>query len=251
MNITNTDYNTIAITGATSGIGKEIAKNFSSKGFSIAALGRSQKKLEVLESETSEFSGSVSLYQVDLRNEENILRTFNKIISDLGHIDVWINNAGLGYESPLIDGETKKWQEMLEVNVLALSICTREAIRHMNQRNFPGYIIHINSLSGHRIYKEGGMYAASKYAVTALTEGLRRELHQMKSSIRISQLSLGLVMTEFHEKYYQDSTLADQIYDQFTPLTGKNISEAVEFLLNQPLHVQFHDLQVRPIGQES
>ena len=141
--------------------------------------------------------------------------------------------------------------ETLDVNVIALCICTREAINLMRKlNNDSGHIVHISSMSGHRV-PGSGMYSASKFAVRALTEGLRQELRADQSAIRISSISPGFVETEFAEKYSGSAEAAQQVYSQFPVLQPKDIANGVGYILSQPDYVQVHDLLLRPTQQSS
>lgn len=162
-----------------------------------------------------------------------------------------VNNAGLGHKEPLMSGDTESWREMLEVNILALCICTREAAQDMQAKGGQGHIVHINSMAGHRVPGAGGVYSATKFAVRSLTEGLRRELRQANSQVRVSAISPGFVETEFAEKYAKSADHAKQTYSQFPVLQPEDIAEAVSYALKQPPHVQVHDILVRPTQQPS
>jgi NADP-dependent 3-hydroxy acid dehydrogenase YdfG len=188
---------------------------------------------------------------VDLRQESDILAFFRAIRQRWGGVDVLINNAGLGHKQSLLDGDTEAWRDMLEVNVLALCICTREATRDMRQRGGKGHVVHISSMSGHRVPGGSGMYSATKFAVRSLTEGLRQELRQAGLDIRVSSISPGFVETEFAARYHQSEEKADALYSQFPVLQPDDIANAVIYMLNQPEHVQIHDMLVRPTQQPS
>lgn len=125
-----------------------------------------------------------------MTREEDIINAFNWVTKNLGPVHILINNAGVAHFSTalLIDGPTEAWRNILDVNVLALSIGTREAIKIMRANNINGHIIHINSRGGHFIPNSPGfnMYIPSKHAVTALTDTLRIELNSIKSKIKIS-----------------------------------------------------------------
>jgi NADP-dependent 3-hydroxy acid dehydrogenase YdfG len=194
---------------------------------------------------------TVTAYSTDLRQESDILQLFESIRQTWGGVDVLVNNAGLGHKEPLMAGNTESWREMLDVNVLALCICTREAIQDMQARNGDGHIIHISSMSAHRVPKGSGMYSATKFAVRSLTEGLRQELREANSSIRVSSISPGFVETEFAEKYTKSAETAQKIYSQFPVLQPDDIAEAVWYALSQPPYVQVHDILVRPTAQQS
>ncbi len=237
------------VTGASSGIGKAIALRLATDGYRLAICARRQDKLQQLAEKLEGLGAEVVTQGVDLRQEASILSFFDKIRQTWGGVDVLVNNAGLGHKEPLMSGETEAWREMLEVNVLALCICTREAVQDMEDKG--GHIIHISSMSGHRVPLGSGVYAASKYAVRALTEALRQELRQANSRIKISAISPGFVETEFAEKYNQSEEKAKELYSRFPMLQPEDIANAVGYLLSQPDYVQVHDILLRPTQQMS
>ncbi|MEM1254343.1 MAG: SDR family NAD(P)-dependent oxidoreductase [Cyanobacteria bacterium P01_H01_bin.21] len=242
----------VAITGASSGIGRAIAARLAADGYDLALCARRQQRLTEIADKLSHQHGAAVLTQsVDLRDETQILNWFSAIATRFNSLDVLINNAGLGHKESLTSGTTEKWRETLDVNVIALSICTREAIQLMrNPGQDRGHIVHISSMSGHRV-PGSGMYSASKFAVRALTEGLRQELRADNSAIRISSISPGFVETEFAEKYSGSREQAQQVYSQFPVLQPQDIASAVGYVLSQPDHVQVHDILLRPTQQSS
>ena len=162
----------------------------------VVLAARRQDRLEELEHALLREGLQALSIRVDLRRELDILTLFERIRRHWGGVDVLVNNAGLGHLAPLMSGETESWREMWEINVLGLSICSREVVRDLQQRGGEGHIIHISSMSGHRVPPGSGMYAATKHAVRALTEGLRMELHEAGSPARVSAISPGFVETE-------------------------------------------------------
>ncbi|NER78889.1 MAG: SDR family NAD(P)-dependent oxidoreductase [Leptolyngbya sp. SIO1D8] len=239
------------VTGASSGIGYEIAHVLGANGYRVALCARRRDRLETLKAELADAGVEVLAHPTDLREEAEILALFEVIRQTWGGVDVLINNAGLGHKSPLMSGETKAWQEMLAVNVLALCICTREAVKDMRQRGDNGQIVHISSLSGHRVPGASGVYAATKFAVRALTEGLRQELRAANSQVRVSAISPGLAETEFAEKYHDSTEIAQEVYGRFPVLQPQDVAEAVAYVLAQPTHVQVHDVLLRSVYQVS
>lgn len=238
------------ITGASSGIGSAIATRLAADGYDLALCARRQSRLADLADKLSQHDAAVLTQTVDLRDEAQILDWFDAIATRFNRLDVLINNAGLGYKESLTSGSTEKWRETLDVNVIALSICTREAIKIMRHTGSEGHIVHISSMSGHRV-PGSGMYSASKFAVRALTEGLRQELRADNSTIRISSISPGFVETEFAEKYSGSRAQAQQVYSQFPVLQPQDIANAVGYVLSQPDYVQVHDILLRPTQQSS
>jgi len=249
--MTNTQKKPVAmITGASSGIGLAIAHQLAQAGYNLALCARSQDRLAAAAEALSQYEVEVFTQSVDLRDEPAILSFFAAVKARWGRLDVLVNNAGLGHKEPLMTGSTEAWREMLEVNVLALCICTREAVSLMAAAQ-PGHIVHISSMSGHRVPAIAGMYSATKFAVRALTETLRRELRAQNSPIRISSISPGIVETEFAEKYHQSAEKAAETYSQFPVLQAADIANAVVYVLTQPQHVEVNDILVRPTEQSS
>ncbi|HHP7243544.1 MAG TPA: SDR family NAD(P)-dependent oxidoreductase [Elainellaceae cyanobacterium] len=240
------------ITGASSGIGRAIAHRLAGEGYALAVCARREDRLQDL-AKTLQADGATVLCQaVDLHHEAEIHSFFEHIRRTWGGVDVLVNNAGLGHKASLIDGETQAWRDMLDINVLALCICTREAIQDMKSRGDRGHIIHISSLSGHRIPGAGSpFYGATKFAVRALTEGLRQELRAANSHIKVSSISPGFVETEFAEKFHQSDEKARELYSRFPVLQPDDIAEAVWYVVSQPEHVQVHDVLLRPTLQTS
>ena len=238
------------ITGASSGIGAALAKLWCRRGLRVVAAARRLEKLDALRNELGAEDRKRLLPVVcDVRDEPALKSLFTDAASHFGSVDVLVNSAGLGYQTPLIGGETELWREMLEVNVLALCVATREAIEHMARQGSEGHIFHISSMSAHRATQGSGMYGASKAAVRSLTESLRRELHERQLPIRISSVSPGFVETEFHARFYGDPEKAEALYRSMKALTPQDVADCVNFALEAPPHMQVHDVLLRGKSQ--
>ncbi|XP_029468573.1 dehydrogenase/reductase SDR family member 11 [Rhinatrema bivittatum] len=245
------------VTGASVGIGAAVARALVQQGMKVVGCARSVEKIEKLSAEcqSAGYPGTIIPYKCDLCNEEEILSMFSAIKTMLQGVDVCINNAGLARPETLLTGKTEGWRTMIEVNVLAVSICTREAYRSMKERNVDdGHIININSMSGHRVLPTSIMhfYTATKYAITALTEGLRQELREAKSHIRATSISPGLVETNFAFKLHDnDPEKAAATYESIRCLKTEDIASSVLYVLGAPPHVQIGEIQLRPTEQFS
>jgi NADP-dependent 3-hydroxy acid dehydrogenase YdfG len=239
------------VTGASTGIGREVAWELGRAGLNVAACARRAEPLEELTRELNMEGASCLGVPCDLRREEDILDLFTRVREHWGGVQVLVNNAGLGYRAPLLERHTERWREMLEVNVLALCVCTAEALADLRQDGGEGHIIHISSLSGHRVPQGSGVYAASKHAVRALTEGLRQELHETGAPIRVTAISPGLVETGFAAHYHQSVEKARETYGRFQVLHAEDVAQAVLFALVSPPHMAVHDILVRPTRQPS
>lgn len=239
------------ITGASSGIGAAVARRLAEAGMTVALVARRAARLEALAAELAEAGAQASVHVADLTDEAQILRAFAAVRAQHGGVDVLVNNAGLGRRAALVDGETAHWREMLDLNVLALCVCTREAVKDMRARGAAGHVFHISSMSAHRVTGPGsGVYSASKHAVRALTEALRQELRALSSPIRVTAISPGFVETEFAEVYnHGDGEAARKTYAQFEVLRAEDVAQALAYALCTPAHVQVHDILMRPTDQ--
>ncbi|KAL5019967.1 hypothetical protein ScPMuIL_002859 [Solemya velum] len=242
---------TALVTGASSGIGYAVAKRFVEYGMNVFGCSRNVQNIEELSKTVGSGSGSLNAIKCDVSNEDEVLAMFAKIRKEHGRLDVCVNSAGISHGEPLLSGTTEKWREMLNINVIGLCICTREAVKLMRESGVDnGHIVLLNSQAGHMIHPRpsGHFYSASKYAVTALTEGFRRELRELKSGIRITGVSPGLVETGFaHRAYGQES--GEAMYRSIKCLTADDIADSVIYALEAPDHVQVHDILVRPTEQ--
>lgn len=235
------------VTGASSGIGEAIARMLAAEGMRVAVLARRIDRLHALAAALPD--ADVLPIACDVRDEAQILAAFAAVRERWGGVDLLVNNAGLGREAPLSSGSTSAFREMLDVNVLALAICTREAVGDMQRRAVAGQIVHVSSMAAHRVPHGSGMYSATKYAVRALLEALRQELREQKSPIRVAAVSPGYVRTEFAQVYSGDPEAAAKTYGRFTVLEPEDVAALVRSIVTAPPHVQVHDILVRSTDQ--
>ena len=194
-------------------------------------------------------------FQCDLSKEDDITEMFKWIEETHGGLDICIPNAGFSADKSLLDGSMSEWRSMLDVNVLALNLCTQLAVKSMLKHKIDdGQIIMINSMSGHRVPNMAGgktrFYSATKFAVTALLEGWRQEVKEHKTNIRVAQLSPGVVETEFALVMNGgDQGKADKLYKSLECLTAEDMADSVKFILEAPPRMQIHDILVRPTAQ--
>ncbi|XP_010894841.1 dehydrogenase/reductase SDR family member 11 [Esox lucius] len=243
------------VTGASVGIGAAICKALVRQGMKVVGCARNVEKIEKMAAEfqSAGYRGSLFPYKCDLSNEEEILSMFSAINAFHHGLDVCINNAGLAHPESLLNGKSNGWRTMIDVNILALSICTREAYQSMKEKNVDdGHIININSMGGHCVVQNADthFYSATKHAVTALTEGLRQELREAKTHIRATCISPGVVETEFAFRLHSlQPEKAVATYDSMKCLEAVDIASAVLYVLAAPPHVNIGDIQMRPVEQ--
>ncbi|XP_031353913.1 farnesol dehydrogenase-like [Photinus pyralis] len=238
------------VTGTSSGIGRGIAIKLVEAGLRVVGIARREDRGRELELALDGKKGRFYHLTADITKEQEVLNAFKWIECNLGVVHILVNNAGTTRETTLIDGKTTCWNDILDLNVLGLSMMTREAVQSMRANNIAGEIIHIGSLTGcisSAPVKGLRMYCASKHAVRSLTEGLRQELLEVGSQIKISCINPGLVgnteIIEHNEAVKGWFPLIEQI------LKPEDIGDMVLFVLSRPPHVQIHDILVRPTGE--
>jgi NADP-dependent 3-hydroxy acid dehydrogenase YdfG len=185
-----------------------------------------------------------------MRREDDVCRLVALAGERFGGVDVLVNNAGLGRAAPLFSAATEAWREMLEVNVLGVCIATREALKDMERRGVAGHVVNVSSMAGHRVPgPDGGVYAATKHALRALTEGLRQELRAKKSPIRVTAVSPGFVATEFADVFSGRAGATEAIERRLKTLEARDVAETVVWVVTRPAHMEVHDVLVRPTAQ--
>lgn len=141
-------------------------------------------------------NGEIYTKKCDITNESDVIEIFSWVTEQLGGVDVLINNAGIIKSHFLIEGKTEDFKEIFDLNVMASCVCVREAIKCMRDRKVKGHVILLNSILGHRIPEVPvplfGVYPASKYAITAISQTIRRELAYHKASIKVTVCSLNV-----------------------------------------------------------
>lgn len=233
------------ITGASSGIGEATARELSKQKYNLILTGRRKDRLEKLAKELNSEEIIVAPFDVTKRSEvESFLK---KHQSYLSHLDVLVNNAGLakGVEK-MQEASLDDWELMIDTNIKGLLYMTRGILPYMIGRN-SGHIINIGSVAGRWVYPGGGVYCASKFAVRALSEGLRMDL--IGKNIRVTNIEPGMVETEFSQVRLGDAKKAAEVYVNMKPLTGQDIAETIMWVVNRPAHVNIQELVIFPTDQ--
>nr|XP_023013173.1 farnesol dehydrogenase-like [Leptinotarsa decemlineata]XP_023013174.1 farnesol dehydrogenase-like [Leptinotarsa decemlineata] len=238
------------VTGASSGIGAGIARRLVEEGLLVVGIARRSDLIDKMASELSDKKGKLYSYKADISKGEEIKLAFQWIIENLGPVQVLVNNAGIHYRQTLLDGDPENWKKTLDVNVLALCIATQEATKMMRKIDAEGHVFHINSIGGHSVANLPNMdiYSATKFAVTALTETLRRELQQIKSKIRITSISPGAVDTPIFDEKTRNSQAFNDLIGKHM-LQPEDIADAIVYVLSTPPHVQVHELTIKPLNE--
>jgi NADP-dependent 3-hydroxy acid dehydrogenase YdfG len=164
--------------------------------------------------------------------------------------DVLLNNAGLasGF-APIHEGSPEDWDRMIDTNLKGLLNVSRALLPRMVERG-TGHVINIGSTAGHMTYPNGNVYAATKYGVRALTEGMNLDL--AGTGVKVSSVDPGFVETEFSVvRFGGDEDRAARVYEGFRPLAAEDVADAVAYVIGVPEHVNVLDLVVVPTAQRN
>jgi len=204
----------VVITGASGGIGMEIARRAAGRGARVVLLARSLDKLEQLKQELSlQYKQDFYAYKLDVGKPEDIEVVFTKIFQEVGEVDVLVNNAGFGTFKQAVDTEIHEAEAMFDVNVIGLMACTKMVLPSMLKRN-EGHIINIASQAGKMATPKSSLYSATKFAVLGYSNALRMEM--METNIHVMTVNPGPIETNFF-------TIADD--------TGSYVKNIAKFML--------------------
>lgn len=237
------------ITGATSGIGEATAKLLAKNKFQLILCGRRHEKLTALQDQLRKET-SVYTLSFDVSDNAAVHQAITSLPEEWKQIDILINCAGNAHGlDPIQTGNVKDWDAMIDYNLKGLLYVSKEIIPGMVTQK-KGHIINIGSIAGKEVYPNGNVYCASKFAVDALTRGMRIDLNAY--NIKVTSINPGLVETEFSlVRFKGDAEKAASVYKGYEPLKANDIAEIILFTLSRPAHVVLADITVFPVAQAS
>jgi len=239
------------ITGASAGIGRSCAWAFAKEGAKVLMCGRRADRLKAFEAALKkEFHVPVHHFALDVRDQPAVEKALASLPAAWQAIEVLVNNAGLSRGlAKLHDGLLSDWEEMIDTNLRGLLYVSRAVIPGMVERG-SGHIINIGSIAGHEVYPGGNVYCATKFAVRALSKGVRLDLNG--TPIRVSEVAPGMVETEFSlVRFHGDTERAGRVYQGLTPLSPDDIADAVVWCATRPPHGNVSEVVVMPTAQAS
>jgi 3-hydroxy acid dehydrogenase/malonic semialdehyde reductase len=241
---------TIFITGATSGFGaataRLLAKSWPKARFVLA--GRRQDRLEAIVQEIGGARAKGAAF--DIRDRGAVDLFAKDFAAEIKDCSVLVNNAGLAAGlSSFQESDVDDWDQMIDTNVKGLLYVTRAILPAMIERG-EGHIVNLGSVAGHLVYPKGHVYNATKFAVRALTEGLR--LDTLGSNVRVTSIDPGLAETEFSVvRFKGDEEKAKAVYKGVEALQPQDIAECILWALERPRHVNIQEMLVMPTEQAS
>lgn len=236
---------TILITGASSGIGYATAKALASNN-RLILCGRRNEKLLQLKAELT--NTECYLLNFDVAHKDDVFKSFENLPKEWQNIDVLINNAGNAHGlASFQDADLNDLDAMIDSNVKGVVYVTKACLPFL-QNSENAHIINISSIAGKQAYTNGATYCASKWAVEALTKGMRLDF--LPLGIKVTSIAPGAVETEFSlVRFKGDTQKATKVYEGFDPLKAEDIAETIAFAVNQPKHVQLADITILPKAQ--
>lgn len=241
---------TALVTGASSGIGAAMAAALAtSLGMRVMAIARRRERLDALADSVRIAGGELIPVVADVRQTGELDDAFARIRSELGGLDLLVNNAGVATMAELKDGTPDDWSRSLDINVVAPAYCMQLALEDMSARS-EGQIINVSSIYAHRDQVPNfAMYQASKAAARTLTNTLRAEIANRQLPVRVGMISPGMVATEFRAQATQGRVDYASYFEQYEPLLPDDIVAAACYMLSTRPHIQVQDILLSPLGQ--
>jgi len=238
----------IVITGASSGLGEAAARHLSAQGATVVLGARRADRIRALAGELTARGGKAVAVTTDVTDRDQVKRLVDTAVQQFGRIDVMLNNAGLMPHSPLERLKVDEWDRMVDVNLKGVLYGIAAALPHM-MRQKSGHIINVSSVAGHKVTPAGAVYAATKHAVRALSEGLRQEVKPY--NIRTTIISPGAVATELPDSI-SEADVSARIHQFYAAvaLPADSFARAVAFAISQPDDVDINEILFRPTRQE-
>ncbi|MEU8393765.1 SDR family NAD(P)-dependent oxidoreductase [Nonomuraea sp. NPDC048892] len=234
----------VLVTGASSGIGEATALALSAQGARVAVGARRADRLKSL---VDKAPGEVLALELDVTDQESVRAAVAETVERFGALDVLVNNAGVMLAGPIVGADTTEWTRMVETNLLGSMYAVHAALPHLLERK--GTIVQISSTSGRIASAYNGVYAATKFGVTAFSEALRQEVTAL--GVRVVVVEPGFVATELagHITDPAMRAAAQNMAATMRTLRPEDIADAVVYAVTQPQHVAVNEILIRPTDQ--
>ena len=242
------DGKVAVVTGASSGIGEATAETLAKAGATVVVAARREDRLAGLVERIEGEGGKVLAAVCDVTDESQAHGLIQKAREEFGRVDILVNNAGVMLLSTVGKGLSDQWRQMFEVNVLGLLYATDAAIAVMKEQG-SGHLVNVSSVAGRKVTRDSsGVYAGTKFAVNAISEGLRQEL--LEDNIRVTIVEPGAVDTELPDHITdEDARESMSGLVNLERLQAEDIANAISYAVTQPGHVSVNEILIRPTQQ--
>lgn len=237
----------VAITGASSGIGETAARHLAARGAAVALGARRLERLEVIAAGINAAGGKAKPFALDVTKKADVEAFVAGAVQAFGSLDVLVNNAGLMAIAPLSELRTEEWDRMIDINIKGLLYGVGAALP-LFQKQGSGHFINISSVAGLKVFSPGGtVYSGTKFAVAAISEGLR---HEVGDKIRTTVIMPGAIDTELKSGTSDPASrkFVNAFYEQAIP--AESIARAIAYAIEQPANVDVNQIVIRPTAQE-
>ncbi len=237
----------VVITGASSGLGEATARLLASEGAKVVLGARRANKLDAIVKEIVDAGGIAIAIQTDVKKHEDVKKLVDTAVEKYGRVDVLLNNAGLMPLAPFERLQIEEWNETIDVNIKGVLNGIAAALPYMQEQK-SGHIINVSSVYGHIVAQGAGVYCGTKWAVRAISEGLRQEVKPY--NLRTTIISPGAVNTELLEHISQKDIqeTVKKIVGEFG-LSPDAFARMVAFAISQPDEVDVSEILFRPTAQ--
>jgi NADP-dependent 3-hydroxy acid dehydrogenase YdfG len=238
----------VVITGASSGMGEAAAKHLSALGATVVLGARRADRIEKLAKAIHDNGGQALAIAMDVTQREQVKGLVDKAVEQFGRVDVILNNAGIMPLSPVDRLNVDEWDKMIDVNIRGVLNGIAAVLPYMKEQK-SGQIINTSSVAGHKVFSGSAVYSATKFAVRALTEGLRMDVKPY--NIRTTIVCPGAVKTELLEHITEsDVRQANEGYVGAVGISPDSFARVVAFAISQPEDVDINEIIFRPTSQE-
>ncbi|RUO25320.1 oxidoreductase [Aliidiomarina minuta] len=237
----------VVITGASSGLGAETARHLAKQGAKLVLAARREDKLKSVAAEVEAAGAEVLIKQTDVTDKAQVQALIDAAVDKFGRVDVLINNAGLMAIAPISERKVDEWEAMLDINVKGVLYGIAAALPVFEKQQ-SGHFINISSVAGLKVFSPGGsVYSGTKFAVSAISEGLR---HEVGEHIRTTTISPGAVDSElkYGSSHEESSAAVQEFYKSAIP--SDSVARAIIYAIEQPADVDINDIVLRPTSQE-
>lgn len=243
----NIENKVVVITGASSGLGEATARHLAARGAAVVLGARRTDRLERIAVEIRAAGGRAEVVQTDVTSREQVQALIDTGVRVFGRVDVLINNAGLMAIAPMDETKVEEWDRMIDINVKGVLYGIAAALPQFRKQN-GGHFINIASVAGVKVFSPGGtVYSGTKFAVRAISEGLR---HEVGGSIRTTTIEPGAVDSELKlgSSHAQSAQFVKEFYKQAIP--ADSVARAIAYAIEQPAEVDINEIVLRPTAQE-
>lgn len=237
----------VVITGASSGLGEATARHLASLGAKVVLAARRVERLTQIANEITANGGQAIYQQVDVTKLEQLRALVDVTVKAFGRIDVLVNNAGLMAIAPLNAFKVDEWDRMIDINIKGVLYGIAAALPEFQKQN-SGHFINIASVAGIKVFSPGGtVYSGTKFAVRAISEGLR---HEVGGSIRTTTIEPGAVDSELKLGSSHEAS-ANSVKDFYKiAIPASAVAKAIAYAIEQPAEVDINEIVLRPTVQE-